>query len=95
MRRVPLNRQSKKAKAKNKPRADLKARLLIERPVCEFCQKAPSCDPHEKKMRSAGGDILDENNIWMLCRGCHSWAHLHPRLAREHGLIKKKFDSTG
>jgi len=87
----PLNRQSKKARAKNKPRAALKTKLLEERPICEWCKKAPSCDPHEKKMRSAGGNILDPENIWMLCRDCHSYAHLHPAQAHDEGWIKRRF----
>ena len=51
-----------------KKRSPLVERLLQQRPLCERCQTAPSFDAHEKKMRSAGGDILDEDNIFMLCR---------------------------
>lgn len=37
-------------------------------------------------MRSQGGlDVF--SNLITLCAGCHRWVHLHPREAREAGLL--------
>lgn len=55
--------------------------------VCARCMSAPAQDPHEPKMRSAGGSITDPDNIVGLCRACHSWVHLHPAAAYALGWL--------
>ena len=46
---------------------------------------------HEKKLRSAGGDILDEENLVALCAQCHLEIHAAPAKAREEGWLKGRF----
>jgi len=48
---------------------------------------------HEKKLRSAGGDILDEDNCVALCQECHGWIHAHPQESREQGWIVGRFSA--
>jgi 5-methylcytosine-specific restriction protein A len=54
---------------------------------CERCGGAGT-DWHHRRRRA----VKDEHthhpcNGVLLCRTCHSWAHAHPRLAREEGWI--------
>ncbi|WP_151530557.1 MULTISPECIES: HNH endonuclease [Corynebacterium] len=41
---------------------------------------------HHRQLRSQGGDHTTENLV-LLCHACHDWAHKHPALARERGVI--------
>ena len=91
LRRSPLRPRSRKRQKLMREERVLKVKLLEERPICEWCQQAPSLDPHHKKQRSAGGAVLDENNIWMLCRECHSYAHAHPEQATKEGWLIRRF----
>lgn len=50
-----------------------------------------SRDVHELLARSAGGDILDENNLICVCRSCHTWIGDHPRLALALGLRRSRY----
>ena len=47
---------------------------------------APSMDAHELIRRSRGGSILDENNILMVCRTCHTRIGNSPLIAEKLGL---------
>lgn len=81
-------------------RRALVARLLQEHPWCEACEllKRPgvkvalrSQDVHEILPRSAGGDILDESGLLVVCRPCHLHIHAHPKKAMELGLLKSRY----
>lgn len=57
--------------------------------VTDTCPGRLSADAfewHHRKLRSQGGDDVIENSL-CLCHDCHEWAHQHPRLARDLGLI--------
>lgn len=54
--------------------------------ICEFCDAAFAAHLHHRKLRSQGGDNSPANLIH-LCAADHDWAHRHPRLAVEVGLI--------
>ncbi len=47
---------------------------------------------HEILRRSAGGDILDDKNVLAVCAFGHRWIHEHPKLARELGLLRSRYD---
>lgn len=54
--------------------------------ACERCGK--ECGPverHHRKRRREGGDSLE--NLTVLGRPCHQWAHAHPVEARKYGFI--------
>lgn len=90
--------RSAKKEAEYKKRRPLVQKILSERPMCEACKilavyeskvtyvHKPSVDAHEIMPRSAGGSILDENNILALCRDCHNWVTTHPLEAQNMGL---------
>lgn len=48
-------------------------------------------DVHEILARSAGGDILDEDNCMPVCRRCHCWIGDHAALATHAGLRKSRY----
>jgi len=43
-------------------------------------------DVHEPGHRSQGADPTDPEQCVAVCRGCHSFLHAHPLLAKELGL---------
>lgn len=43
-------------------------------------------DVHEPGHRSQGADPTDPEQCITLCRGHHSWAHDHPKQAKEIGI---------
>jgi hypothetical protein len=47
-------------------------------------------DVHEILLRSQGGSVTDPANCLDLCRACHSYAHAHPAIACELGLIQRR-----
>lgn len=51
------------------------------------CEGWAAGDVHEVLPRSRGGDAYDPDAAILLCRSCHVWAHGHPRLARQAGII--------
>jgi len=51
-----------------------------------------STEIHELLRRSAGGDILDEDNCRALCHQCHDWIHDHPKEAEAEGWLKSRWD---
>ena len=87
-------RSKKREKLDREVSGPLKARLLLERPICERCQREPSVDPHHKLRQSTGREQTNEDNILMLCRADHEWVHDHPAQAREEGLLRRRFDGA-
>jgi len=80
MERTPLRKRSKKRVKIMEVRRELVEKILEERPWCERCQKrvefygfkstnVRSTVVHEKRLRSAGGSITDEdeNTMFALC----------------------------
>lgn len=94
----PMRRSSVKGKARRVVRADLVAKILDARPLCEMgdaleaaipghrCDRL-SVDVHEPLARGRGGDPLDEDNTSSCCRLCHDALHRHPRVASDLGLL--------
>lgn len=78
-----MRSRSKKKEQEYRLRRPLVARLLEERPYCEACPKFAELDGlatfshrrsteiNEIVRRSAGGSILDEDNLMALCHQCH------------------------
>lgn len=100
-RRKPLARytrlryRSKKTAAKYVERRVLVAELFLYPTVCEV----PDCteratDPHEPLTRARGGSILDRENVLLLCRSHHRWAHDHPAEAEASGLLVHSWDGS-
>lgn len=52
---------------------------------------ALAVDVHEILARSAGGSILDEDNVLAVCRGCHEWIGRRPVAALELGLRRSRY----
>lgn len=48
-------------------------------------------DVHEILARSAGGDILDEQNVLAVCRCCHDWIGRNPKEALSLGLRRSRY----
>lgn len=100
-----MRHRSKKKEAEYRERRKLVERLLEERPLCEACpvfaehdglvsySRNASMDLHELIRRSQGGSILDENNIIVVCRSCHTRIGNYPQLAFDLGLAKHGWES--
>jgi len=79
----------------NRQRRKLLERLVRERG--ELCEVAlPGCvgravDGHEVLARSAGGSILDEENIKLVCRPCHVRIGARPLEALELGFRQSRY----
>lgn len=113
LRRTPLKRtgplrrtswlrgSSVKGRARRAVRADLVAKILDARPLCEMgdaleaaipghrCDRL-SVDVHEPHTRGRGGSPLDEDNAVSSCRACHNAAHAHPIVAKDLGLLQSE-----
>lgn len=73
-------------------RRKLRVKMLDQMPMCERCWIAFGTDLHEIKTRARGGSILDEENIAVLCRMCHSWVTENPELALDEGWLRNSWD---
>jgi ribosomal protein S27AE len=63
----------------------LRKGYLELQPTCERCG-ATATEIHHKKRRL--GDMLNQTRHFMAtCPECHRWIHMHPREARELGLL--------
>jgi hypothetical protein len=88
-RRIPLRKQSTKAKTRARAFAQAK------RTASGFCQiRAPGCTGkavtlHHAKLRSQGGDEA-ATNLVPVCRHCHEWAHSHPSAAAAQGWYRMR-----
>lgn len=97
-RKTPLRQQSVKARSQVAQRRKVVAQV-IERDgaVCYGHEVLPMLhcfgplDPHEivPRGRRPGGH-LDPENVRMVCRAHHEWAHGNPLLADVVGLLKKE-----
>lgn len=58
---------------------------------CDRCHKIPAVDVHEILPRSALGSTTDPENLADLCRPCHDWVTLHPKLAEVEGFRRFRF----
>lgn len=92
-----MRAQSKKARTNGVTRQRLKWSLIAMRGTgCEACHLTPEgADParpfddmHEKLTRARGGDVLDPDNILLVCRTCHDWITGHELEARALGLVR-------
>lgn len=50
-------------------------------------------DGHEPLLRSRGGDPTDPDQIVLVCRACHDWAHHNPEAAGARGLMKHSWEA--
>lgn len=73
-------------------RRKLRVKMLDQMPMCQRCWSAFATDLHEVKTRARGGLILDEDNICVLCRSCHSWITENPAEAKDQGWLKNSWD---
>lgn len=63
----------------------MRSRGRCEGGVPGVCQRQ-AVHVHHRKLRKQGGENSLENCIH-LCEACHTWAHGHPLLAKELGLL--------
>lgn len=94
-------RSARRARFYRTERVPLVAEMLTESPWCELGERivvvAPgwrSCGRfaiglHEVRKRSAGGSLVDRDNLLRCCGPCNSWVEDHPRLAHEAGLVRR------
>lgn len=94
LKRSPLRRVGKKARAKQRARAKC-IESVRERSGgrCEVrgCTHAGS-ECHEKLPRSAGGSITDPSNCLWVCSHCHKQIHARPLLSRQLGLLLSRYE---
>ncbi len=89
---------SKKRQRENNQRRAVIKKVLEHRKACEAgrligtvdnkhrCSGQPD-DIHEPLTRARGGSIVDPANMVVVCRLCHDWIHVNPRLATSVGLL--------
>ena len=84
---------SPKRAAKNRERK----KMLVEKygpdwkegHTCEKCLTwTYSPHPHEPLPRSAGGSIVDSENVRLVCPTCHTDIHSNPAESYESGWLK-------
>lgn len=84
------SRSAKMARLYRTERVPLVKAMLEARPWCEFplgCTER-SVDVHELLARSAGGSIVDPENLRTSCRAHNHWAEDHPTAAEAIGWKK-------
>ena len=97
MRRTRIRSQSAKRRAEQTTRRQVLGTLVDERgPDCEaslynVCTGLAQ-DGHEILPRSAGGSIVDPDNILLLCRRCHEVITVNPGWAREAGWVRSRYE---
>jgi 5-methylcytosine-specific restriction endonuclease McrA len=72
-------------------RREIVSRILGAFSRCQRCKFADAVDVHEVLPRSAGGSILDEDNLRAVCRTCHRWIHEHPKEATASGWLVSRY----
>ena len=91
----PMRYRSKKREREMVARRVLVAKILTERPRCEFPDCGyPSTAVHEPLTRARGGSILDETNVLALCLLHHTWTHDNPAAAKSLGLLRHSWESA-
>lgn len=86
MKRTPLRRVSKRRAKDMKTYSAQRKVFLEEKPSCEVCNGAYSCDVHHKAKRG-GSNYLDVTTWLAVCRGCHQKIHAAPAWARANGYL--------
>jgi len=99
LKRTPLKHRSDKMKAKYVERRSIVEEMLAKNPECEAClifavydgkQGAVPVnrtnDIHELVNRSQGGSILEDENLFAVCRPCHTRITIRPKQAEGLGL---------
>jgi len=89
-RRAPLPVRSAKRTRVMVARRALVASLLAERSWCQRCGTERSTDVHEPLTRAQGGNILDPENAYALCRSCHSAIHASPAQSYVEGWLVRR-----
>jgi hypothetical protein len=92
LRRIRIKPISDKRRAIMPERARV-CREVVKRAKYKCEAALPNCmgdvwDVHERRPRSAGGDILDVTNCIAVCRLCHSFIHRNPAIAKQMGLLE-------
>lgn len=84
MKRIPINKISKKKSIQKREEYKLTQELLEKSGgLCMMCGQPPDfrgLSKHEIKFRSHGGSPTDINNVILVCGRCHS---------RFHGVIER------
>lgn len=96
LRDIPINRFSKKARAKQSERKALLKRVVEGKPckaVWDYRCTGRATDGHEIKSRARGGSILDDANVMPVCRYCHMMITTHPLEAHERGFLKHAWEN--
>lgn len=89
----PIRHRSKKReKLYRTSRRKLVDEMLAANPRCARCKRNPSQDIHEIKSRARGGSITDPSNCVALCRKCHTYITINPKIAHEEGWSKHSWE---
>lgn len=100
LRRVPMRRgrvqlaRTKPLKARRRTKAERDAWAILKAQVwyrddgrCRRCRGTSTLDPHHILPKGRGGkDALD--NLMLLCRRDHDWAHGNPKAAEAAGFLR-------
>lgn len=104
--RTEINRRSdKRQKLMNEDRIPLIQQLIAAGFGCEIgpvlahhgepdarhCRGAIQ-GMHELRKRSAGGSLINRNNLVPTCNYCNGWVEEHPDAAHEYGLVVRQDD---
>lgn len=106
MKRSRIKPMSDKRRIENQRRRELLYEAFGQFPRCALCEPLQAhgihtgCngwadDADEILRRSAGGSIVDVENIRPVGRLCHDWIGNHPAAAREWGLVRSRYDADG
>ncbi len=84
-------RRARSGRERDRARRKFVASYLARYPTCEanlvkVCA-GRAVHVHERKTRSRGGSIVDQQNCLALCASCHRWTHAHQDEAHELGLL--------
>jgi len=88
----PISRVSAKRAKKDAEYAKLRQRYLTENPLCMI--KVNGCthgatDVHHTRSGSDRNAFYLVQSTWKaVCRNCHDFVHLNPKIAREIGWLK-------
>jgi cytochrome c553 len=88
----PIPRVSAKRAKKDAEYSKLRQRYLTEHPLCMI--KVNGCghgatDVHHKFSGSNRDTYYLVQSTWLaVCRACHNWVHMEPKLARKLGFLK-------
>ena len=90
--RTPIPRVSKKRQKETVEYLKIRTEYLNEHKLCEA--KLPGCSGFSTEIHHIkGGEersttYLDTTTYMAICRSCHSYVHLNPKISRELGYLK-------